>query len=388
MPAVTLWTYQDAIEHCMDYIGVGAPTPDALRDARRSVQLAYRDLDNDHPWSYLWKAGRINTVASQSSSTITYDHTGGTYERMVTLASGTWPTWTLYATLLIDNVPYQVAERKSDTVLTLTIGSNPGADVAAGTSYTLYRDTYPLPCDFRMSYTPHTRENWGGLCYVHPREWMAERSLTPQIGQPRIFTIQGDENLMGALAMIVYPAPSSAFAIDFLYQRYARPLVVDDYHDGTATVPNSSTAVTGSNTAWSSKHVGAVLRFAADALDLPTGLAGANQFVYERVIMSVESATELVVDLILPEALTGVKYRISDPLDLEYGVMLTPLLRGCEKQMSTARIMKDKPNAAAAYREAILEAKANDTRIGMMRSVGGVEGSRWNMKYQPLGADD
>ena len=61
-----------------------------------------------------------------------YDHTGGTSEREVVLAGGTWPAWAAGAYIKLSGTYYLVATRVDGTHLTLGAGDNPGGDVAAG----------------------------------------------------------------------------------------------------------------------------------------------------------------------------------------------------------------------------------------------------------------
>src|SRR5690606_12812154 len=118
------------------------------RDIRQAVLDGYDDVHHGAEWTFLYAPLQIALHAPQTSSTIAYDHTGGAYERVVTLAAGSWPDWAAYGTLKIGNALYQVATRESATQLTLREDSNPGDDVTAGTSYTLYQSSYPLPADF------------------------------------------------------------------------------------------------------------------------------------------------------------------------------------------------------------------------------------------------
>ena len=140
-----LFTFQDAVDHVSDVFDIAGldATSKHFRAAKRAVADAYRDIVRLHEWSYYERHGQITTEAEQSSSTITYDHTGGTYERMVTIAAGTWPTNARYMHIIIESQRYKVATRESSTVITLTPDTNPGADVAAGTSYNIFRSVYP-----------------------------------------------------------------------------------------------------------------------------------------------------------------------------------------------------------------------------------------------------
>lgn len=369
MPTVALTTYQDLIDHGVSYLGDNA-TRDALRDVKRAALDAYRDVPNAHDWLYYYQRDHIATAEPYSTGTIGYDHSGGTYERQVTLTGGTWPEWARLGQLVISNIVYQVAERKSSSVLTLTYRSNPGADVDAGTSYTLYRDSYPLPADFAAAERLVNATNSLALSYEHPRSWMARQAVYQGPGMPVVYTLTADENYFGAMAARLWPPPDAAYALNYLYKRRPRPLKVADEKEGTVSVTSGSASVSGSGTAFGQQHVGCVLRLSGDAADLPTGPAGANPYAAERVVVSVESATALTADEALGDTLSGVKYVLSDPVDVEEGAMLTVLLRGLEKHLTVARIMKNAPLALTAYREALIQAKEADRRSLAPRAYG------------------
>lgn len=386
MPTIALFTYKDLLDHLVGYIGDNS-SKDALRDCRAAAQDGYRDLASAHEWSYYWQRGRLNTVASYNTGTVAYDHTGGTYERMLTLSSGTWPSWAAFGQVMIANVVYQVAERKSDSIITLTYQSNPGADVASGTSYTIFRDSYPLPADFLAADELINASNSLGMNYTHPRDWMARQRVYQSPAAPFLYTFTSDENYFGAMAVRFFPPPDAAYPIDFVYRRRPRPLVIDEYKTGTVSVSASSSTVTGSGTVWTSSMAGSVLRLSSSTTDGPTGLRGANPYVVERVVASVESATSLTVDSAIDTAYTAVKYAISDPVDVEDGVMLTALLRCCERQSTLTRIMKNADMATAAYREALLTAREGDRRSTAPRSAACNTGWFPRLRDYPRGSD-
>jgi len=92
--------------------------------------------------------------------------------------------------------------------------------------------------------------------------------------------------------------------------------------------------VTGTDTAFTSKMVGSVLRVSGDATYHPEGLAGMHPYVMEAMITSVPSATALFAHS--PEvsaANAGSKYLITDILDISPS-MYTALLSGAEVWVS------------------------------------------------------
>lgn len=386
MASIKLFTFKDAIDHVLDFLG-GDAGEQAFRIARGAVLTAYRGLVSDHNWTYLYQLGRLATNASQTTGTIAYDHTGGSSERLVTLTGSTWPSWAALGSLQIGDVTYQIAERLSDTTITLSVNSNPGADVAAATTYRLFRDTYPLPVDCLAADKMLNVSQSDWLWYVHPREIVERMEINLTVGVPVVFAITADPNYVGAMAVRFYPPPDSIYQLDFLYKRRPRPLLVDDYHDGTVSSTAGLTTITGSGTSWGQKHVGCVLRVSETASDLPTGLTGLNPAVEERTVLSVQSSTSLTVDLAMVNTLSGVKYQLSDPVDVEEASMLSPFLRGCEKEVAFTRRMEERDKIAQEYwRELKRGAQADSRHLGQ-RASGDQAGNLRRLRDYPAGAD-
>jgi hypothetical protein len=384
-------TFEDIVSHLSDYIGRLNSQGDALRDAKRSVLSAYRELTNDHRWNYLMQQGRIDLVAGQTTGTITYDHTGGSSERLVTLSGATWPTWAVYGVLLISDVRYPIEERLSDTTVTLGPELNPGADVASGTSYTVFRDTYTLPPDYVNSGLIIDENRFGRLQYISIDSYQTRWRFTPATSNvPLFYTITGDPNVYGCMAMRFYSMPNAAETLDFFYERRPRSLKTHAYTTGHVATTADSTTITGDGTVWNDDHVGAIIRFSADDDDFPTGVEGGNPFLYERTVMSRASATSLTVDLSIPTSNTKLKYSISDPIDIEYGAMYTAFLRCCEKQVATIRMMDNLPRVQQAYDMAIMKAKETDHRVRERRTATGPD-EIWGLddyyRALPQGAD-
>jgi hypothetical protein len=338
MPFTAIHTYHDVVDHLLDHFG-GLEGGRNLKMAKRAALAAYRTLPSVYNWSYFYKRGRITSVAAYSTGTIAYDHTGGTYERQVTLTSGTWPSWAARGILRISNIDYDVHERKSDTVVTLSASSNPGADVASSTTYTLSRDAYPLPVDFQSAdQLRNVNKNWTWPSYVAPGDWLTAHSTREASNDPRLYTIMADPDFYGTMSVYFYPPPSAAHSFDFIYQREPGPLVVESYTTGTISVPVSSATLTGTGTAFTSSMKGSVLQFGTTT-ELPTGIDGLRPYQEQRTIASVNSSTELTLDAVVSNPHTTVKYRISDIVDIESGAMFEAFMSLAELKLS--ELMKD-----------------------------------------------
>lgn len=375
-------TFADLVDHVQAYAGKDADR-NASADFRRAVLAAYADLPTRHPWSYLWSLGRVSMSAAYLTGTVEFDFTGGLNERQLTLTGGTWPSWAASGYVLIGNVPYEVDERVSNSVLTLEENSNPGADVAALTTYTLLRDTYPLPADFVVGDEIVTNEIGTIMAFEHPRSWSSMRRSNAGPGRPILYTHTGDPETLGGRALRVFPPPDSAYALDILYRRRMRPLVYDRAEDGLATIA-ASTAVAGTNTLFTSGMVGSVIRIAGNATDKPTGRTGNNPYVEERRITAVASATALTVDSAWTQTLSGVGYTISDPADIDYDVHYTYLLREMEKQFRLVARMKPIELEDREREMALIRAMESDSKYSGRRASLRRQASRSGVENYPV----
>lgn len=370
-------TAYDALERILDVWGTGSQKI-SQREARRAILDAYRELSTAHQWTYLWTHGRINLNAAYDTGTVTYDHTGGTYERQLTLASGTWPTWATLGMVRISGITYKVDRRISSTVLTLDSVQNPGEDVAAGTSYTLAQDTYEMPSDFIAGDSPIIENNWSGMRYMRPVEWLnALRLQAETYSETRWYTFMGER---GRIVMKIWPPSDTAQTLDFNYLRGPRPISIFEQTTGTATVDINTfpKRVTLSGGTFTESMVGSIIRLSSDATNLPDGPEGDFPAAEERTIQVYVSSTVVEVDADFEASYAAVKYRVSDPIDFEEYAM-NAYWRCVEKQGSIQRVAENQLMAEEAYHRALRLACAADSRVLARRtaSLGKSGGPDW-----------
>jgi hypothetical protein len=360
MPAAALNTAHDLQDRLLDWCG-GASEGRNVKTCKRAMLDALRDLANERNWTYYYRRDRITTTAEYDTGTVTFDWTGGLYERMLTLASGTWPSDAADGIVKIDEVEYLVDERKSSTVLTLQSNSNPGEDVAAGTSYTWYRDNYTLPADFRRADQILDLTWTFDLSRVDIGTILRGRQERTEPTQPDLYAIAADPKRPNRLAVFFDPPPDDAYNLDYILQRTPYPISTIDYSTGTVTISASSTSVAGTGTAWTSAMEGSVIRVTSGT-DVPSGVDGLNPFTEERIIESVTSATALVVSTAFDNAYTTKKYRISDRIDVEDGAMYSAFVACCKKNVAWELHRDDAPGLTAYYRQMLTLAKEGDSR--------------------------
>lgn len=340
MATTEVWTFEDAVDFVLDAFGSERSARN-VRNAKRAVINALNDIQNRRNWRYYYKRQALTTVAPYGTGTVAYDHTGGSNERQVTLTGGTFPAWAEFATLKIARKYYTVESRISDTVLTLSPNANPGEDLAS-TAYSLFRDNYPLPVDFlALDRLVDITGVGAALTYVSPGDYHQAARLQQQAGMPTYYTVSSSPDYRGTNSLFLGPPPSGSRSYEYMYRSSPRQLRCERYATGTVSVSSGSTTVTGSGTAFTDTHVGAVIRFSVDS-NQPTSIIGGlsadeNPFYAHRTVLSVESSDSLTIDAVVSNSvsLSGVGYTISDPIDIEAPVMLVAFQRLAELHMAT-----------------------------------------------------
>jgi hypothetical protein len=397
-------TYADVVDNLIDFVG-GGPSEQVVRDCRRAAQEAYREMANVQKWPYLYHHGRIVTAApfpgkdADPEPTMEYRHTGGDYERMMTITDGVWPANASACYVRIaDNsenstnfVAYRIATRVSDTVLTLDPQVNPGGDIPPGALFILYQDTYLLPVDFVSQDEALYELNFGGMQYTHPRDWLYENRYVLAAGVPQFFTITGDPQYPGRLVMRLYPWPQEQRSVDFIYLRRPRPLTIERQTGGTVAIGNGGTTVTVSGATFTPSVAGSVIRISS-TVKPPSSAVGSvggyNPPALEAMVVSYVSPTSVVIDTPSASALSGVGYYITDPIDFEQGAMLEAYLRGAEKCVAKLRTLKDKGNLEMAWQAALNVARAASSPSFAKRHAGPMERYVPRLRDYPQGPDE
>ncbi len=364
-------TFLDACDHVLDQCLGGDASLRNRRQAVRAVQEAYHEIPARRNWRYYYRPLSIATVASQTTGTVTGDYTGGTYERMLTLSGATWPTNAIEYAVIIDSKRYTIDAYKSSTVVTLSEQDCPTADIGSRTSYTLVKDTYPLPANLRKVLSLYDTNAPGRLIScVDPGYIIRERRMVRGAALPTMYAVYRSELYSGGLAISFAPSPSSARTYQCYGLFWPQPLTTLDY-SGTGTVSTTadSTSLTGSGTAFTSAHVGAVIRVSPTGIvKIPTDLQGEidknrlEPYALQRIIRSRESATALTLETAADATLAASGYRISSRIDIEAGSMRNAFLRCCEARFAT-QDRKGAEEREARYERALSKAMYADQRL-------------------------
>lgn len=352
-----LHSFADLVDHVMECFDVDSGDQHLRRSIRCSMD-AYREIASMHDWSFFDRQGQVITVAD-SAVTLTYDHTGGSSERLVTLSSGTFPTDAEWYWVKVGNASYQIAKFLSSTTAQLDVRLNPGDDLAS-TAGTLVRYEYPLPMDFIHGQQLMSVDRSWIPQYVDPVSFAREYASS---SNPSIYTIARSANHHGVSVVEFGASHNVARTYEFRYVAQPRPVMTfgpsPEYSTGTVAV--SDATVTGTGTAWTSRMVGCIFRVSSN-IEPPSGMNGSkrsyNPFTEQRVVVDVASPTSLTVDSAFDSVVAGKGHSISDPLDIEPISMLRPL------------------RALAEYRFAGLKGDPSSTD---QRSVLAAKNSMWVM---------
>lgn len=315
-----LWTYQDAVDLLVDVFQIPNQNGTILRAAMRAVDNALMRLPAQADWSYYNRRAMLRTQAPYSTGTVAYTHSS----RQVALTTGTWPSWAAFGRIRFDDHTYDVEARVSDSIITLASGENPGDDVAAGETFTLWRDEYVLPDDFLKLGMLTDQQGRYPLEFVPADDNHALQLAFESTGFPEWFTIRRSASYYGRRVIVLCPAPNESRLYEFSYGARPLPVRIRDYSARTCSTSGQTvTFVTG--TVLPTDITGSVIRFSSSGDSLPTskygrldqsGAAVFNMAVAEAMVVERTGDTTLTVDRTLP-TLTDVRFTLSDAVDIE-----------------------------------------------------------------------
>ena len=361
-----IWTYQDVVEHLLDILDLDG-TERNYRQCRRAIDETYRELPQRARWVYFDKRYTLQTNAPYSTGTITFDLTGGTYERQLTLTGGTWPTWAKSGRIVMADLVHDVQERISDTVLILDEATAPKDDFTDQT-YAINRVQYDLPEDCRRVLRVYSQERHYMIPIATIDQLRDSNLVEPTSSTPWKVAIHGSQETYGRQAIFFNPVPSDAKSFDVWYEAHPRQLRY--FRESKGTVSGSSTTLTFSEEICVSGMVGSMIRFSSNGTQEPTSTIGLrsdnslhNPFYHEARIVRYVSTTSVIIDTAPPSTLSSVKFVISDPIEIKQGAMWTAFLRGCEYCLSRLLSEKRLQERQAEYVQALRFAMEDDQNV-------------------------
>jgi hypothetical protein len=361
-------TFNDLLVQMVDFAGAKISDVNA-RNWKNGISAAMRKLASMRDWKAYITQYTFQTNPSESVVGW-YNHTGGGYERLFTVTTGTAPTWITYGTILYGGKVYEVDEIKSSTTFTLTLRNNPGADLGSGGSpvtVTAYRNYYPLPADFLRMMTAFIN-NGVTLNYVPPQDIDFMDRAVRSTGTPYDYTIVSSPKFVGQQLMRLNTSSTTAKTVALSYRRYARQLKRSGYGTNESGATASVVIATDANRVAVSAYtpaesmIGCVLRISSSTA-LPDGNWGSNPYVQQRVITEVNvNSGHLYTDRDFSADFTSVGYMITDPVDVA-PYMIDALIARCRVEF--ARQQPKQANEILAleadWREQVNKAMESDS---------------------------
>lgn len=354
-------TFRDLIEHGNVFLG-HSPAGVSNELVRLAAQEALRELTSRR-WTYLLRTYRLTVPAPYRTGTVVYDHSGGSSERLITLTSGTFPSWAGSATIRIANRHHKVSSRLGNTTLQLDSVENPGDDVSSS-SFILFQNRFALPADFVSLDMPYGSELYkpGRAVYMHPNDWMSLSADGVGTGSPWRFTIMEDPDTLGGMAVRASGYNEALMDLNLLYIRRPRTMAIDgfqtEHRAGTVSTAGNTT-LTGSSSSFEASFAGSIVRVSRSASVEPTGIDGKYPFAEERILSTFTSATVFSVTQAFSLTQSGRKYVISDPVDID-PVMISALKASLEYQIARLANKSSKKEQLELYEFELAKASAVD----------------------------
>lgn len=352
---VHVYTFQDVVDRLLDLFTLQRSNPRELRLATEAVLTAYREIAQCRMWAYYERRASLTTDTPFTTGTLTYDHEGGAEDRLVTFTDAI-PSWGRWGRLYLTNGFYDIERVIDSTHVTLRQDNNPGADLAS-TAFKYYRLVYNLPNEFRtmIQMFDVTDRRWRQISFISHRDVHGIQMLGYLgLDTPWEACIHGDQDRYGTSAIEFSAASTIRRTYNYLYISLPRPLAIEYYAAGKVTVSGTTVTLTGG--AFPEDCLGSIIRFSSVADEEPTGVAGnssgvSNRYMAARVIMERTSDTTVVIDSALSNDIsTGTRYVVSDPLDIDYEVMLNALYAMSELELS--KRVRIAENTAPLYMQA------------------------------------
>jgi len=330
------------------------------------VREGYRRLFAQHPWNYLRRFETVHLNPPQTDGTIAYDHA----TRTVTLTDATWPSDVEFGDITIGGKLYQIQYSPSSTTIVLEENSNPGDDVAAGTSYTWTQRRVLLSWDVGDIYEIIESDHTIPMSQVDVRQafWLTESYVSQTF--PRRYTIFPSQSRPGQHE-IWFPQStySTSHTVNMVYEAKRRPLTIE--HIDGIELSTTGTAVTFPAGTLTSEHVGCVVRISSDT-NMPTSRTGRLQensqmfdrhpFESERIIIAVNSATSAVMNAALDSDVSSRAWSLSQRCDVDSTAVQTLLLRLVECEYAKVAGLSGDVKGRADYevQRALIDATTDD----------------------------
>ncbi len=185
---------------------------DQISDIEECITDGLHDVYQAHTWSFFRPIKPITTTAPYATGTVTV------VDGVVTLAGGTFPSWSAIGVLKVDSGYYEVNTRDSDTQITL---ENTSVDVDALTTFELCRPVYDLPVNFEsiegdLTYEPGQNSYYRPVKVRDDSEIRRLSQYTPYTTRPFYYglrNVEFDPTVGSRRRLSLYPLPDAVYVL-------------------------------------------------------------------------------------------------------------------------------------------------------------------------------
>mgnify|MGYP001301381234 CR=1 FL=1 len=198
---------------------------DQTTDIEEAIKDGLHDVYTAYAWSFFRPVKRITTTAPYATGTITIA------SGVVTLVTGTWPSWAAQGVLEYDDEYYEVNTRDSNSQITL---EDTSVTEAVAHSYELSRMEYDLPTGFEaivgdtLEYQPGQSDFYPAVQRKHDEELMRLQQDDPYTDRPIYFsvrTVEFDPTVGSRRVLALYPPADATYVLKVPMK--LRPTMID-----------------------------------------------------------------------------------------------------------------------------------------------------------------
>lgn len=228
-PAAMTASYATLLERVGHYLfGIRSSfSADQIVDIEESIEDGLHDVYTAHNWSFFSPIAEVTTTAPYTTGTVTVA------SGVVTLTTGTFPSWAAVGVLKIAENYYDINTRDSNTQVTL---EDVTVTVVAASTYVLSRPEYDLPTGFEaiagdsnLHYEPGKSNFYPPVRQRHDSQIRAmQQDYASDEDRPIYYsvrTVEFDPTVGSRKRIAFYPTPDAAYVLKV--PMILRPTMID-----------------------------------------------------------------------------------------------------------------------------------------------------------------
>jgi hypothetical protein len=282
----------------------------------RAIQDAIRGLPSKHDWNYFRRQVRLKT-SPRAGLSVTYDHTGGAHERLLTVTDGVLPADAMFGEIRIGNTTYRILNRISDTEATLEDNFSLSEDFTGNCTWE--RRAYRFSREVVKVHYLHNISRNSPITLLSTQEFASLTHNGWGYGQVTHYTFQNHGGWFGESEFVLLPSPTVSETIEASVT--VTPLVphINEVSGSGAEATSGSFSVSVPGAEFSNRLIGCIFRLGRDAVQ-PINLDSSN-WDFQAFVVGVPDSETLLLSEAAPET-TVRGYCISSPIDVESSAML------------------------------------------------------------------